>query len=234
MIILPKKEITAEEQRQIVATNLTNLLEKSNKKKIDVFKDLEKYGVSETTVYSWFNGKKYPRIDKIQLLADYFGVLKSDITEDKSKLSEEETPYHSSRLSEYPYIPTTVSAGLPINIDGLEDFETIPVPDELLGKYAGDDEIFFMRVNGDSMNKIIPHKSLIGVKPVKIKELNNEDIVVYSECFDYSVKRFYQDGNKLIFRPESYDNLFTDKITTTENSDLRIHGKVVTYIVNLP
>lgn len=90
-----------------------------------------------------------------------------------------------------------------------------------------------MRVNGDSMNKIIPHKSLIGVKPIKIKGLRNEDIVVYSDGFDYSVKRFYQDGNRLIFRPESSDNLFTDKITTVENEDLRIHGKVVTYIVNL-
>ncbi|MGD2199871.1 LexA family transcriptional regulator [Lysinibacillus fusiformis] len=231
---MPKREITATEQRQIVARNLTSLLEKNNKKKIDVFKDLEKYGVSETTVYSWFNGKKYPRIDKIQLLADYFGVLKSDITEDKTISSGEgNNIYTFNSLREYPYIPTTVSAGLPINIDGLDDFDTVSIPDELLGKYAGDEEIFFMKVNGDSMNKIIPHKSLIGVKPVKIKELKSKDIVVYSECFDYSVKRFYQDGNKLIFRPESYDNLFTDKITTIENDELRIHGKVVTYIVNL-
>ncbi|MEK5429676.1 S24 family peptidase [Lysinibacillus sp. FSL R7-0073] len=230
---MPKREITAAEQRQIVARNLTNLLDKNNKKKIDVYKDLEKHGVSETTVYSWFNGKKYPRIDKIQLLADYFGVLKSDITEDKTVSSEDNNSYVLHRKNEYPYLPTTVSAGLPINIDGLDNFETISIPDELLGKYAGDQEIFFMRVNGDSMNKIIPHKSLIGVKPVKIKELKNEDIVVYSESFDYSVKRFYQDGNKLIFRPESFDNLFTDNITTIENDDLRIHGKVVTYIVNL-
>lgn len=230
---MPKREISASEQREIVARNLNNLLEKNNKKKIDVFKDLEKYGISETTVYSWFNGKKYPRIDKIQLLADYFGVLKSDITEDKTVSSEENTPYSINNHYEYTYIPTTVSAGLPINIDGLDNFETISIPDEFLGKYAGDDDIFFMRVNGDSMNKIIPHKSLIGVKPVKIKELNNNDIVVYSDGFDYSVKRFYQDGNKLIFRPESYDNLFTDNITTIDNEDLRIHGKVVTYIVNL-
>lgn len=231
---MPKREISATEQRQIVARNLNSLLEKNNKKKIDVFKDLEKYGVSETTVYSWFNGKKYPRIDKIQLLADYFGVLKSDITEDKSITSEKNNNILTfNKLNDYPYIPATVSAGLPINIDGCDSFDTISIPDELLGKYAGDDDIFFMRVNGDSMNKVIPHKSLIGVKPIKIKELRNEDIVVYSDGFDYSVKRFYQDGNRLIFRPESSDNLFTDNITTIENEDLRIHGKVVTYIVNL-
>ncbi|MEY9980491.1 LexA family transcriptional regulator [Lysinibacillus sp. RC79] len=230
---MPNREISAAEQREIVARNLNSLLEKNNKKKIDVFKDLEKYGVSETTVYSWFNGKKYPRIDKIQLLADYFGVLKSDITEDKTFSPEEDNSYSTNNHYEYTYIPSTVSAGLPINIDGLDNSETISIPDDFLGKYAGDDDIFFIRVNGDSMNKVIPHKSLIGVKPVKIKELNNNDIVVYSDGFDYSVKRFYQDGNKLIFRPESYDNLFTDNITTINNDDLRIHGKVVTYIVNL-
>lgn len=223
-----------EKQRLIISKNLNNLLQKSNKKKIDVFKDLEKYGVSETTVYSWFNGKKYPRIDKVQLLADYFGVLKSDITEDKSIAPEENNnTFTFNNQNDYPYIPATVSAGIPINIDGLDSFETISIPDELLGKYAGDEDLFFMRVNGDSMNKIIPHKSLIGVKPIKIKGLRSGDIVVYSDGYNYSVKRFYRDGDRLIFRPESYDASFTDYTVSEPYEDLRLHGKVVIYIVNL-
>jgi hypothetical protein len=35
------------------------------------------------------NAKKYPRIDKIEILADYFGILKSDLIEDKSAEKEE-------------------------------------------------------------------------------------------------------------------------------------------------
>ena len=40
-------------------------------------------GVSITSVNDWVNGKKFPRIDKIEMLADYFGILKSDLIEDK-------------------------------------------------------------------------------------------------------------------------------------------------------
>ena len=29
----------------------------------------------------WVNGKKFPRIDKIELLAQYFGIQKSDLIE---------------------------------------------------------------------------------------------------------------------------------------------------------
>ena len=31
------------------------------------------------------NGKKYPRMDKVEMLAQYFGILKSDLIEDKSE-----------------------------------------------------------------------------------------------------------------------------------------------------
>ena len=36
-----------------------------------------------TTVLSWIKADYYPRIDKIEKMADYFSVLKSDLIEDK-------------------------------------------------------------------------------------------------------------------------------------------------------
>ena len=41
-------------------------------------------GVSAPTFNEWINAKKFPRIDKIQRLADYFGILKSDLIEEKA------------------------------------------------------------------------------------------------------------------------------------------------------
>lgn len=41
-------------------------------------------GVSAPTMNDWLKAKKYPRIDKIDILADYFGILKSDLIEEKS------------------------------------------------------------------------------------------------------------------------------------------------------
>ena len=42
-------------------------------------------GVSAPTMNDWLQAKKYPRIDKIEKLADYFGVLKSDLIEEKTE-----------------------------------------------------------------------------------------------------------------------------------------------------
>ena len=42
-----------------------------------------------TTVLSWINAEYYPRIDKIEMMSDYFGCLKSDLIEDKSQQLEE-------------------------------------------------------------------------------------------------------------------------------------------------
>lgn len=36
-----------------------------------------------TTVLSWLKADNYPRIDKIEAMADYFGVQKSDLIEEK-------------------------------------------------------------------------------------------------------------------------------------------------------
>lgn len=42
-------------------------------------------GISYFTVSDWVNGKKYPRMDKVEMLANYFGILKSDLIEEKSE-----------------------------------------------------------------------------------------------------------------------------------------------------
>ena len=45
----------------------------------------EALGFSYYTFSDWVNGKKYPRMDKVEMLASYFGVLKSDLIEDKKE-----------------------------------------------------------------------------------------------------------------------------------------------------
>lgn len=46
-------------------------------------KDLEAaLGVSYYTISDWVNAKKYPRMDKVERLANYFGIQKSDLIEE--------------------------------------------------------------------------------------------------------------------------------------------------------
>ena len=134
--------------------------------------------------------------------------------------------------STYSYLPVTVAAGLAETIDGLTNAETIDIPDAMMGKWAGNENIFIMKVNGESMNNIIPHGSLIAVKKIEREELHDNDIVIYSDNHEYSMKRFYRNDQQIIFKPDSTDERFFDKVFN-ENANIQIHGKVVLYLVEL-
>lgn len=43
----------------------------------------DKLGFKYSTFSDWYNGNVYPRIDKIEILANFFGILKSDLMEEK-------------------------------------------------------------------------------------------------------------------------------------------------------
>jgi len=72
--------INSEKLRQVFASNLTRLMAQKGINQNDLVKE---FGVTSSTASDWCTGKKYPRIDKVQMLADYFGVLKSELTEEK-------------------------------------------------------------------------------------------------------------------------------------------------------
>ena len=48
-------------------------------------------GVKYTTFTDWVKGNTYPRIDKIELMANYFGIEKSDLVERRSRSTEQNT-----------------------------------------------------------------------------------------------------------------------------------------------
>lgn len=65
--------------KEIFIRNLNRYIEASGKKKGEVAKAV---GVSTGTFADWLKGRSYPRMDKIQLLSDFFGITKSDLVED--------------------------------------------------------------------------------------------------------------------------------------------------------
>lgn len=134
--------------------------------------------------------------------------------------------------TDYRYIPQPISAGLPTSVEGSQQLPTLSIPDSVMGKYAGQRNIRMMRVNGDSMNKVIPDGSLIAVKKMPLDNIKDGDIVVYCDNYEYAVKRMYRTDGKLIFRPDSHNPTFTDYITDADEQ-LDIVGKVVIYIVEL-
>ena len=69
------------EYKKIFSKNLKHYMTSQGKNQMDLMHDL---GLSSSTVSNWCTGAKLPRMDKIQLLADYFHIMKSDLLEEKS------------------------------------------------------------------------------------------------------------------------------------------------------
>lgn len=63
--------MTAEELKRIFSRNLKNVMDSCGKTQKDIVDNLN---FRQATVSDWLNGKKYPRMDKVEMLAKYFNV----------------------------------------------------------------------------------------------------------------------------------------------------------------
>ena len=76
-------------QKKIFSRNLLRYLSLNNKSQKEV---ADAIGVSPQTFNTWCQGIALPRMGKVQLLADYFHIIKSDLLEEHTQ--ESDTPYY--------------------------------------------------------------------------------------------------------------------------------------------
>lgn len=70
--------------RDIFKKNLNRFIEQSGKSKKAISEEMN---IPYTTLAEWSNGKKFPRADGIEKLANYFRILKSDLLEENENYS---------------------------------------------------------------------------------------------------------------------------------------------------
>lgn len=187
----------------------------------------ELIGKNRATIYRYENNdiENMP-YDVVEPLANALQVSPAYImgwtTEKLSVVAEEN----------YPYIAAPISAGMPETVESLDELSEITMPNSIMGKYAGHRDIQIMRINGESMNRVIPNGSLIAVKRIDVCNINDGDIVVYRDNYEYAVKRMFRSNKQIIFRPDSTNPSFVDYVADADER-LDILGKVVVYIVEL-
>lgn len=80
-----------DEIKRLFSINLKRIMLENGKTQSDIVKDLN---FRQATVSDWLNGKKYPRMDKIEMLAQYFRIsideLISVSKQEKMSLSSSE------------------------------------------------------------------------------------------------------------------------------------------------
>ena len=148
--------------KEIFAKNLNYYMNINKKNRSDVCRDLD---IPYSTFTDWCNANIYPRIDKIELLANYFDIKKSDLVENKEKLDNFGNPVVS--------IPIlgTVKAGY----DYLAQENWIGTID-VDKNIAEGNELFALKVHGDSMSPVLVEDDIVIIK--KQNDFENGDIVV--------------------------------------------------------
>ena len=82
----------AEENKQIMARNIQRFMDQRGISRQQLCDALD---IKYTTLRDWLKGITYPRIGKVEAMANYFGCEKSDLIEDKN-----EKPTKDGGLSE--------------------------------------------------------------------------------------------------------------------------------------
>lgn len=223
--------------KNIMAKNIDKHMKKRGISRRKLSADL---GISYTTVTDWINAKTYPRIDKIEMMANYFGINKSDLVEESSTHNVTPIKENTTEIKTLP-LYGNVAAGAIAEIEGVDvwNVETIDIPSVMLGRYANDDHLFSMYVNGDSMDKVIPSGSIIAVKTLEDNLYKDGDIVIFSHHGEYSLKRYRPSMIEgfVIFEPDSnnpdFKNIPINNSSLHEADEVSIYGKVIFYSTTL-
>ena len=207
-------------QRKIFAKNLNFYISKSGKQQNEVAKDL---GFPPTTFNTWCMGKVMPKMGKVQAIADYFDIVKSDLLESKEKKE-------GSKISNIFPITThklpmlgEIACGEPRFTN--EDRESYVD--------AGTDvkADFCLKAKGNSMvNARIHDGDIVFIRRQDIVENGEIAAVVVNNDSEATLKRFYyyRERATLILKPENpaYEDLIF------QNEELnRVHvlGKAIAF-----
>lgn len=195
-------------QKNIFSKNLKRQLKLHNKTQADIVNDLK---ITSSTVSDWVNAKKYPRMDKVQMIADYLSIYKSDLIEDKS--NSDENIYNQLDMS---YIKVPCYSRLCCGNGGFVDdniIDMIPVPLKGLNRNL---EYFCQYADGESMRDsgINDGDLLVFEKVEKV-----DSGVIGCFCIDTNeavCKKYKQQNGIIMLQPmnSNYEAIIVDPLNT--------------------
>lgn len=202
-----------EEQKKIFSRNLNHYVSLSNKTQKEIADSID---VSPQTFNTWCQGIAIPRMGKVQRLADYFNVGKSDLIDNK------------------PFTNTNKSKGVTINVLGrvaagipIEAIENIIDTEEITEELARTGNFFGLQIHGDSMEPRIYESDIVIVRQQDDAE-SGDVVIAMVNGNDATCKRLrkYRDGIELVSNNPSYAPMFFSNEEIL-SKPVKIIGKVV-------
>lgn len=176
--------MNTENFKNTFAKNLNYYMKKNGVKQIDL---VNKFKLSKSTVSGWCNGIKIPRMDKIELLADFFGITKSDLIE--NKMPANMMPAPDEPLIAVPVIGRVAAGVQCFAENNISEYKYVPKSDINTG-----DDYVFLRVTGDSMYPNLMEGDLVLVRCQSSADSGSTAVVIV-DGEDGVIKRLvYGDG----------------------------------------
>lgn len=198
--------------KEIFSKNLRYYMTINNKTRTDLCRDLDfKY----TTFTDWYNGNIYPGIDKIEKIANYFRIEKSDLIEDSEKRKK-------TSNSAIVFVYGSIPAGVPMEcIEDIIDTEEVPA-----NMLRGGKQYFGLKVKGNSMEPEYLDGDTLILEKVDNCE-SGDDCVIMVNGNDGTFKRVFKNENGIILQPlnsEYAPLVFTNE--QIENLPVKVIGIV--------
>lgn len=209
------------ETKRIFANNLSRLLDSNGISQIEFAKKMK---VAASTVSSWCTGEKMPRMDKVEWMAEFFGVPRSSLIDDMSQQTAVEIPSGYYPMPETELRPRVgrIACGEPITAE-----ENIETYDEVLKSWHAD---FTLMCCGDSMSPKIYDGDVVAIRSQSTVE--NGEIAAVRIGDEATLKRVFLHPDYIELRPinPDFESIIRCK---DEMNDIRIEGRAVGLCRNL-
>lgn len=176
--------------------------------------------VKPTAVSAWELGRNKPLMDKLDMMAHYFGVPISYFFEE-NQIKRSKNHIHFVKL---PIVGTISCGNGVIAYEDIEDYEDVP------RSWLNGGEYFFLRAKGDSMiNARIMDGDLLLIR--RQDDVENGDIAAVLIDGEAVLKRVYKTDDTIILQSENpmYKPIILNK---NDMKDVRIIGRLKKVVLN--
>ncbi|MGE7877923.1 LexA family protein [Peribacillus muralis] len=201
--------------KAIFAHNLKTYLKRNGISQTDL---ANKLGIPETTFSNWMKAKTYPRPDKIQLLANFFNITRSDLTEEEHYVAEHPTIVRIPVLG-------AIDCDVPISAEPNHGEYRYETTEHLPGG-----NLVYLKAKGNSMEPTIPDGAYVMVREQPDVESGEIAAVLINGDTEASLKRIKRQGDITILMP---DNSTHNPIIVNKENTARIIGKVIRFTHDL-
>lgn len=183
----------------------------------------QKIGYTRTAISAWEIGRNEPSNSDTVKIADFFGVStdyllgKSDARNNTSNIDESDKKFYMCPVY------GQISAGQPNWAEECIEGR-LPLDPDLMG-IVNPEEHFFLRVNGESMNKVVRNGAFALIHKQDMVD-DGEIAVVLVNGYDATLKKFTRQGDMIILEPQSNDDSFKTQVYD-KNTPIKILGKYV-------